>query len=62
MKVFAFIDFSANKIKKGTITDDNNIEISNLNKQFLYRNSNVDQSKSITAGEVVKEISPEFDC
>lgn len=64
MKAFTLVAFSTktNKSNKVTITDDDNIGISNLNRQFLYRNIIVRKSKSITACEVVKEMNPEFNC
>lgn len=62
MKVFALMGISTNNPNKATITDDDNIEKSNLNRQFLYRNNDVGKSKSMTACKAVKEINPEFNC
>lgn len=38
-------------------TDNDNIEVSNLNRQFLFRKSNVGQSKSKVACEIAKEMN-----
>jgi ubiquitin-activating enzyme E1 len=40
------------------VTDNDNIEVSNLSSSFLYRNYNVKQSKSKVACEVAKEMNP----
>ena len=46
---------------KGRIvcTDDDNIEISNLNRQFLFRKQHVGKNKSEVACEVGKKINKE---
>lgn len=41
------------------VTDDDNIEVSNLNRQFLFRKHNVGQNKSKSACEVGKRMNPE---
>lgn len=41
-----------------TVTDNDNIEISNLNRQFLFRKPDVGQSKSATACRIAKEMNP----
>lgn len=43
---------------KVAVTDDDNIEISNLNRQFLFRKHHVGKSKSETACDVGKIINP----
>ncbi len=43
---------------KVAVTDDDNIEISNLNRQFLFRKHHVGKSKSETACEVGRIINP----
>lgn len=45
IKMFALMGFSA-KGGKIAVTDDDNIEISNLNRQFLFRKKHVGKNKS----------------
>ena len=45
-----------------TVTDNDCIENSNLNRQFLFRKEHVGKSKSLVACEEVKKINPEFNC
>jgi ubiquitin-activating enzyme E1 len=42
---------------KVSVTDDDNIEISNLNRQFLFRKQHVGSNKSETACKVGKTIN-----
>ena len=51
-----------NKDNVVTITDNDNIEISNLNRQFLFKKKNQGDSKSITAANEFKNISNNFNC
>ncbi|SBS98378.1 ubiquitin-activating enzyme E1, putative (Uba1) [Plasmodium ovale curtisi] len=55
-KLFSLLDISKND-NGGllTITDNDNIEVSNLNRQFLFRRENVGKSKSLVASEIVKK-------
>lgn len=43
---------------KLTVTDNDTIEKSNLNRQFLFKSKHVGMSKSVVAGSVAKEINP----
>jgi len=45
---------------KVIITDMDIIEKSNLNRQFLFRSWNVGTCKSVTAGNAVKKMNPDF--
>ena len=45
-----------------TVTDNDCIENSNLNRQFLFRKEHIGKSKSLIASEQVKKINPEFNC
>jgi ubiquitin-activating enzyme E1 len=45
IKMFALMGFST-KGGKIAVTDDDNIEISNLNRQFLFRKKHVGKNKS----------------
>lgn len=44
---------------KAYVTDDDNIEISNLNRQFLFRKQHVGQNKSETACKVGRKMNPD---
>ncbi|CAG9316463.1 unnamed protein product [Blepharisma stoltei] len=43
-----------------TVTDDDNIEVSNLTRQFLFNMTNVGQSKSECATRIAKIMNPEI--
>ena len=61
LKNFALMGIST---KNGTVTvsDNDNIEISNLGRQFLFRRGDYHQSKSKTAARMITNINPEFKC
>ena len=48
-KAFALMGVGCGEKGSITVTDNDNIEISNLNRQFLFRKINVIQPKSETA-------------
>jgi len=56
LKNFGMMGFCSDKNSLFTVTDNDNIEISNLNRQFLFRKNNVGKSKSVIAVESVKKI------
>ena len=62
MKTFALMGISTKKDNKIIITDNDNIEISNLNRQFLYRNIDIGKSKSIIACNAIKKINLDLNC
>lgn len=43
-----------------TVTDNDNIEVSNLNRQFLFRKPDVGNPKSATACRIAKEMNPDL--
>jgi ubiquitin-activating enzyme E1 len=49
-KAFALIGLGCGAEGKVFCTDNDNIEVSNLNRQFLFRSNHVGHSKSATAG------------
>ena len=53
---------STSKDKQLIITDNDNIEISNLNNQFLFRKEDIGKSKSKCATDSIKKINPSFNC
>lgn len=56
VKMFALMGLST-KGGKVTVTDDDNIEISNLNRQFLFRREHVGKNKCETACKVGKTMN-----
>lgn len=62
LKTFSLMGISTNKDNVVTITDNDNIEISNLNRQFLFKKKNQGDSKSITAANEIKNINNNFNC
>ena len=60
LKNFAMMGFCTNPNKKFVVTDNDNIEISNLNRQFLFKKKDVGKSKSEIAIKSVKEMNPSF--
>lgn len=58
IKAYALMGIGCSKEGKVVCTDNDNIEISNLNRQFLFRKANVNHSKSQTACNIAKHINP----
>lgn len=52
--------FCSDKGSEFTVVDNDNIEISNLTRQFLFRRNNVGQSKSIVGSKSAKEMNQSF--
>ncbi len=61
LKEFALMGISTNN-GKTIVTDNDNIEVSNLNRQFLFRRENVGSSKSKTSCQVIKKMNQSFNC
>ncbi|CAI7723596.1 ubiquitin-activating enzyme E1, putative [Plasmodium vivax] len=58
-KLFSLLDMcTAKEEGKLTITDNDSIEVSNLNRQFLFRRENVGKSKSLVASGIIKKKNP----
>ena len=62
LKIFSLMGISTKENNNVTITDNDNIEISNLNRQFLFKYDDIHQSKSIIASKASKEINNDFNC
>ena len=45
---------------KVTVTDNDNIEVSNLNRQFLFRKNDINNSKSEVACAIASSINPQL--
>jgi len=58
IKAFALMGIGCSDAGKIHVTDNDNIEVSNLNRQFLFRKGNVGHSKSQTAAEIAKGMNP----
>ena len=57
LKNFAFMNVCNNSIGKIILTDYDHIEKSNLNRQFLFRSSDIGHSKSMIAAQTIKTIN-----
>jgi len=62
LKIFALMGIGTDKEGKIIITDYDNIEKSNLNRQFLFNNKDIGKSKSKCACNSIKQINPEINC
>ena len=62
LKILSLMGVATKKNSKVTVTDNDCIENSNLNRQFLFRKEHIGKSKSLIASEQVKKINPEFNC
>ena len=60
LKTLALMGISTNMQSNTTITDNDLIETSNLNRQFLFMNKDIDKSKSKIASEQAKLINRNF--
>ena len=58
MKNFAMLGVGCGKNGFITVTDGDRIEVSNLNRQFLFRKQHVKKAKSLTAAQSVKLMNP----
>ncbi|KAL9642679.1 hypothetical protein ABK040_009758 [Willaertia magna] len=58
LKNYAMIGIGCGETGKVTVTDMDNIEVSNLSRQFLFRRKHVGKQKSVVAAEAAKEMNP----
>jgi ubiquitin-activating enzyme E1 len=58
IKAFALMGLGCSERGLITVTDNDNIEVSNLNRQFLFHKENVGHSKSMTACKIAKTMNP----
>ena len=59
LKNFAMMGACSSKNNKFMLTDNDNIEVSNLSRQFLFKKNDVGKSKSEVAKNAVKLMNPE---
>ena len=62
LKNFALMGISSGKNRKVIVTDNDCIEISNLNRQFLFKKVDVGKSKSKCACREAKKMNKNFNC
>jgi ubiquitin-activating enzyme E1 len=60
LKNFALLGVATGPNGLITVTDNDRIEVSNLSRQFLFREENVGQPKSVAATNAAKKMNPEF--
>lgn len=60
VKAFALMGVGCSSDGNVTITDNDNIEVSNLNRQFLFRKNNVGDSKSKVASQVARDMNKDL--
>ena len=62
LKIFSLMGISTKENKKTLVTDNDHIEISNLNRQFLFRKKDINKSKVEIASKEAKRINDKFNC
>ena len=62
LKIFAMMGIGSDKEGKIVVTDYDNIEKSNLNRQFLFNYNDIGKSKSKCACNSIKKMNPEINC
>jgi len=60
VKAMALMGLSCGPNGSVTVTDNDNIEVSNLNRQFLFRQPDVGSAKSATACAKAKAMNPDL--
>jgi ubiquitin-activating enzyme E1 len=60
VKAFALMGIGCSQEGRVSVTDNDNIEVSNLNRQFLFRKNNVGDSKAKVACEIAHDINNEL--
>lgn len=60
LKNFAMIGLACGEQGRVIVTDNDRIEVSNLNRQFLFREHNVGQPKSVAATDAVRSMNHEL--
>ena len=62
LKTFAAMGVSTNAKNNLFVTDNDNIELSNLNRQFLFNKNSIGRPKSEVACESIKKMNKDFNC
>ena len=58
LKLFSLLNIACHKKGTITVTDMDNIELSNLNRQFLFREDDIGKQKSFIASQKIKQFNP----
>lgn len=62
MKILALMGASTNKNSNIIITDNDSIELSNLNRQFFFKKKHIGKNKASICCEEVKKINKDLNC
>ena len=62
LKTFASMGIATQNEKRVSVTDNDNIELSNLNRQFLFNKNSIGISKSEVACETIKKMNGDINC
>ena len=62
LKILSLMGVATKKNSKVTVTDNDCIENSNLNRQFFFKKEHIGKNKSLIVCEQVKKINPDFNC
>ena len=62
LKTFAAMGIATNNNKNVIVTDNDNIELSNLNRQFLFNKKTIGRPKAEVACESIKRMNKNFNC
>ena len=62
MKILALMGSSTGENSKIIITDNDSIELSNINRQFFFKKKHIGENKAKICCEEVKKINPKINC
>ena len=62
LKTFSVMGIATKENKKVFVADNDNIELSNLNRQFLFNKNSIGKSKAEVACESIKKMNKDFNC
>ena len=62
MKILALMGASTEEHSNLILTDNDSIEISNLNRQFFFKKKHIGKNKAIICCEEIKKINPKIKC
>ena len=62
LKTFSAMGIGTKENKKVFVADNDNIELSNLNRQFLFNKNSIGKSKAEVACESIRKMNKDFNC